>query len=212
MSTTGTSAGTRFLHFGPGPNELPEPWENLDPSHDIRKRLRFEDSSVSGILAEHVIEHVPFVQGLGFLGEAWRVLEPRGVLRLAFPDVSRFLYSRAGTRTRALVPLDGESDYILNTVADTYAVGLSARPSVRFVPSSPSPTLTRAALYHMLTGFGHQAAWTEDLAAAALIIMGFSVVKRCGYGCGQLRGVDGHHREVGLELAKLESTILEAYK
>lgn len=193
---------TRLLHFGPGPNELPEPWENLDPSHDIRKRLRFEDGSVSGILAEHVIEHVPFLQGLRFLGEAWRVLEPRGVLRLAFPDVSRFLY----------FPLEGDSDFAFTTLADTYAVGLSARPGMRFVPSEPSPTLTRAALYQMLTGFGHQTAWTEESAAGALLIMGFSSVRLCDYGLGQLCGVDGHHREVGLELAKLESTILEAYK
>ena len=65
-----------FLNFGAGPNQLSEPWQNLDPTHDIRKRLRFENGSVAAILAEHVIEHVPFLQVLGFFQECLRVLEP----------------------------------------------------------------------------------------------------------------------------------------
>ena len=84
-----------FLNFGAGPNQLPEPWQNLDPTHDIRKRLRFENGSVAAILAEHVIEHVPFLQVLGFFQECLRVLEPGGMLRIAFPDIGRFLTSRS---------------------------------------------------------------------------------------------------------------------
>ena len=78
-----------FLNFGAGPNQLPEPWQNLDPTHDIRKRLRFENGSVAAILAEHVIEHAPFLQVLGFFQECLRVLEPAGMLRIAFPDIGR---------------------------------------------------------------------------------------------------------------------------
>jgi hypothetical protein len=57
-----------------------------------------------------------------------------------------------------------------------------------------------------------QAAWTEHSAAGALLVAGFSQVHRREYGRGELKGVDGHHRDVGPELALLESTILEARK
>ena len=186
---------TAFLNFGAGPNQLPEPWQNLDPTHDIRKRLRFDNNSASAILAEHVIEHVPFLQVLGFFQECLRVLEPGGVLRIAFPDVGRFLTT------------DG-SELVLNQAALRYADGLGRRVDL----AGPLLERTRAALGKMLTGWGHQTAWTKRSAAGALLVVGFSRVCRCEYGHGELSGVDGHHRDVGPELALLESTILEAKK
>ena len=186
-----------FLNFGSGPNQLPEPWQNLGPTHDIRKRLKFENDSAAAILAEHVIEHVPFLQGLGFFHECWRVLEPDGVLRIAFPDVGRFLVSDS-------------CEFELNQAALCYAEGLSKRPGIALPGAAPEKT--RAALRQMLSGWGHQTAWTEQSAAGALLVVGFSHVCRREYGHGDLSGVDGHHRDVGPALALLESTILEARK
>lgn len=79
----------RRLQFGCGPRHLPAPWENFDRDVDIRKPLPFPDSSAQFVLAEHVIEHIPFAEGLHFLAECHRVLEPGGVLRLGFPDITR---------------------------------------------------------------------------------------------------------------------------
>ena len=186
-----------LLNFGAGPNPLPDPWRNLGPTHDIRKRLKFENESAAGVLAEHVIEHIPFLQALGFFRECLRVLKPGGVLRLAFPDVSRFVSSRALELT-------------LNPTALGYADALDERPG--FDLPETAPERTRAALWQMLTGWGHQTSWTEQSAAAALLVVGFAHVARCPYGHGELKGVDGHHRDVGPELAQLESTILEARK
>ena len=184
-----------FLNFGAGPNQLSEPWQNLDPTHDIRKRLRFENGSVAAILAEHVIEHVPFLQVLGFFQECLRALEPGGMLRIAFPDIGRFLTSRS-------------CDFALNEDAHSYAHGLSGRIEL---PAAPLDR-TRAALWQLLAGWGHQTAWTERSAAGALLVVGFSRVCRREYGQGEFRSVDGHRRDVGPELALLESTILEAQK
>jgi len=186
-----------FLNFGAGPNQLPEPWQNLGPMHDIRKRLKFENDSAAAILAEHVIEHVPFLQVLGFFRECRRVLKPGGVLRVAFPDVGRFLTSRS-------------MEFTFNAAALGYADGLAERPGLD-LPST-APEKTRVALWQMLTGWGHQTAWTEHSAAGALLVVGFSRVWRRPYGYGEIEGVDGHHRDVGPELARLESTILEARK
>jgi SAM-dependent methyltransferase len=186
-----------LLNFGAGPNQLPAPWQNLGPTHDIRKRLKFENGSAAAILAEHVIEHVPFLQGLGFFRECLRVLQPGGVLRIAFPDVGRFLTLE-------------DSELGLNAAALCYADGLAQRPGLDL----PAPTRdrVRAALGQMLSGWGHQTAWTEHSAAGALLVAGFSRVHRREYGHGELKRVDGHHRDVGPELALLESTILEARK
>lgn len=80
---------TRRLHFGCDQNFLAKPWENYDTDVDIRKPLPFPIGSARFILAEHVIEHVSFRDGVRFLGECLRILEPGGVLRLAFPDITR---------------------------------------------------------------------------------------------------------------------------
>lgn len=183
-----------FLNFGPGPNMLGEPWQNLEPNHDIRKRLRFDDNSATAILCEHVIEHVSFLQGLVFMREALRVLEPGGVLRLAFPDVSRFVEQEAN------------GDYVLHWHALRYADGLGAGVGL------DEEGRKRAGTVRLLTDWGHQSAWTRETAAACLLVTGFARVQQCGYSVGKIMGVDGHHREVGPELARLETSILEAYK
>jgi SAM-dependent methyltransferase len=185
-----------LLNFGAGPNKLPKPWQNLGPSDDIRKPLKFQNDSVAAILAEHVIEHVPFLQALGFFEECRRVLKPRGLLRISFPDVGRFLNKSAG-------------HFTFNLSAFRYADDLRMRPGVDL----PGRSLERArgALRQMLTGWGHQTDWTEHSAAGALLVVGFSQVRSRQYSHGELKDVDGHHREVG-EIALLESTILEARK
>lgn len=183
-----------FLHFGAGPNQLPEPWQNLGGDHDIRKPLRFGSGSASGIFAEHVLEHVPFLAGMGFLGECWRVLDAGGVVRLAIPDAARFVRE-----------FDHQS-WRFNWSSREYADGLSIRGSLG----------SREAVTQLLTGYGHQSAWTVATLAAALLACGFEEVYRCNYGSTPrptgLSGIDGHHKAVGLQVATLETSILEARK
>ncbi|HKY34835.1 MAG TPA: methyltransferase domain-containing protein [Polyangiaceae bacterium] len=186
-----------YLHFGAGLNQLPEPWLNLGPTHDIRKHLKFESDAAAAIVAEHVIEHIPFLQALGFFRECLRVLRPGGVLRVAFPDVGRFLVS-------------DDAGVALNAASLAYGDFLADRPGIE-LPEAPRAR-ARAALERLLTGWGHQTPWTEQAAAGALLVAGFSRVARRDYGHGDLAGIDGHHVDVGRDLALLESTILEAVK
>jgi hypothetical protein len=196
-----------FLNFGPGPNMLPEPWQNLEPNHDIRKRLRFGDDTCTAVLAEHVIEHVSFLQGYLFFHECLRVLEPGGILRLAFPDISRFV--EAWAPVDALGPVH---NYRLQPRALQYAQALSKKPNGEWSAGLSDSDLARHGLLRMLTGWGHQMAWTHESAAGVLLAVGFSSVQRFPYNKGKLPGVDGHHRDVGPELAEVESTVLEATK
>jgi SAM-dependent methyltransferase len=185
------------LHFGAGLNQLPEPWLNLGPSHDIRKHLKFESDSATAIAAEHVIEHIPFLQALGFFKECLRVLRPGGVLRVAFPDVSRFL-------------VEDSSGIAFNGASLSYSDFLAGRPGIQ-LPQGLRARV-RGALEQLLSGWGHQTAWTVETGSAALLVSGFSRVVRRQYGRGELAGIDGHHLDVGRDLALLESTILEAVK
>lgn len=196
-----------FLNFGAGPNQLPEPWQNLNAEHDIRKPLRFEDGSVSFILAEHVIEHVPFLQGVGFVRECLRVLEPEGIFRLAFPDISRFVASSLPGA------FSGEMKYF-DASAKQYAQALMDRRGLSVLGELQAADVS-AAMSSLLVGWQHQCAWTLHSAAGVLLANGFRCVTELPYGRSdvtELDDVDGHHRDVGREIALLETTVLEAIK
>lgn len=188
-----------FLNFGAGPNQLPEPWQNLNAEHDLRKRLKFADGSASGILAEHVIEHVPYLQGYGFLQECHRVLEPGGILRLGFPDPVRLL----------AISLDG---FELGPKAEEYAAELAKRDDGEIIRKSAAHEKRRAAAVMMMIGWYHQSLWSLHTAAAVLCTIGFSKVENRPYGEGRLNGVDGHHLDAGRAVAVLETTVVEARK
>jgi len=193
-----------FLNFGAGPNQLPEPWQNLNAEHDIRKPLKFADGSVSFILAEHVIEHVPFLQGWGFIRECLRVLKPEGVLRLAFPDISKFIATSLPGSPDSYCEIKS-----FDVSAKHYADALRERhPAV----ANRGPL---AAMASLLVGWEHQCAWTLHSGAGVLLATGYRHVTETPYGWSdfpELMGVDGHHRDVGQEVAELETTVLEAIK
>lgn len=175
----------RLLHFGCGPNRLPEPWENFDREVDIGRPLSaFADGSASYVFAEHVIEHVPFLSGVCFLSECYRILEPNGVLRFAFPDVTRLTF-----------PQDIE----------TY---------LDFLRTIRKPARHAGDVYRfILTGSQHQAAWTSEVGLAAAKAVGFIDVRSVSYGTSEhhaLASIDGHHKTSSV--ARLESTILEVTK
>lgn len=193
-----------FLNFGAGPNQLPEPWQNLNAAHDIRKPLRFSTGTVQGILAEHVVEHVSFLQGVAFLTECLRVLAPGGVLRVCFPDVCRFV-GRSVPAAAVGFTID----------ARIYAERMAARAGVvdlAEIHAEQWHALARKEMLQMLTGWGHQMAWTECTVGGVLCALGYSKVHVREYGEGALAGVDGHHKDVGDAIAQLETTILEATK
>lgn len=195
------------LNFGAGPNQLPPPWQNLNAAHDIRKPLRFESESTSRILAEHVIEHVPFLSGHSFLMECCRILVPGGVLRLAFPDVGRML-------AMGVEQTEGTHYFDFSGRAAHFAGLLAEHPDgpELLKVRSPSSNPVRNAVTALLVGWNHESAWTEFSAAAVLLTVGFSRVLGRKYGVGELGDCDGHHKAVGEEFAKATTTILEAYK
>jgi predicted SAM-dependent methyltransferase len=71
--------------------------EYLFTQLDICQPLPFEDASLEWVYAEHLIEHVPLTDAIGWLTEVRRVLAPGGLFRVTTPDLRRYLesYGRA---------------------------------------------------------------------------------------------------------------------
>jgi predicted SAM-dependent methyltransferase len=97
------ATGRRRLHLGCGWTHL-EGWVNVDLVGcradllwDIRRELPFPAGSVDAVFLEHVLEHMPYSQGLRVLENARRVLAPGGVLRVGVPDagMAARLYAEA---------------------------------------------------------------------------------------------------------------------
>jgi predicted O-linked N-acetylglucosamine transferase (SPINDLY family)/predicted SAM-dependent methyltransferase/GT2 family glycosyltransferase len=83
------------VHVGCGNNRF-DGWINLDieednPSADLicdaRQKLPFMDSSCSLVYSEHFLEHLTVEEGLSFLSECHRILQPGGTLRIAMPSL-----------------------------------------------------------------------------------------------------------------------------
>ncbi|MDT8318408.1 MAG: methyltransferase domain-containing protein [bacterium] len=84
------------LHVGCGKNHF-RGWINADMFLGsemivfLQKKLPLQNDCLERIYSEHVIEHVPFETGVFFLKEAYRVLEPGGVIRMATPDLDNII-------------------------------------------------------------------------------------------------------------------------
>jgi len=70
-------------------------WTNVDLrahspgviEHNLRSSLPFAEKSFDAVYHSHLIEHLPRDEAPGFLKECARILRPRGVLRIATPDL-----------------------------------------------------------------------------------------------------------------------------
>lgn len=174
----------KMLNFGCGGNRL-SGWDNFDLEVDISKPLAFADNYADRILAEHVVEHITHQQAWNFFEECKRILKPGGVLRVAVPDVER-IWRRITPEYCAAVKAGGHGDG-------------SAKSAVR------------ATIFE----HGHQAIWTSELLVAALCAIGFRAVTKAEYGVSQyehLSGVEGHGAVVGVAIAEIETSIVEALK
>lgn len=138
-------ARTEYIHAGCGDRFL-EGWLNVDlPHYDLTVPLPWEDGTVKALFLEHVAEYLSPVGLVDFLKEAWRVLKPGGVLRLAFTDTGR-LAAEAPIAWRRF--LRGRS-------------GLSPLPGYE--------------LEALIGREGQQSFWSEDSLSGMLKLAAFSV-------------------------------------
>jgi SAM-dependent methyltransferase len=81
------------LQIGAGTNQL-SGWLKTDLNPDLRtvymnatKRFPFADNTFNCIVAEHIIEHIPYKDALNMLRECHRVLKNGGVARISTPNI-----------------------------------------------------------------------------------------------------------------------------
>ena len=55
---------------------------------DLRQHFPWEDNSIDVVYSSHTLEHFNKQQGLNFLRECYRVLQPGGIIRIVVPDLS----------------------------------------------------------------------------------------------------------------------------
>jgi predicted SAM-dependent methyltransferase len=104
------------LHLGGGKRFIPgfvhidlSDYPHIDHRHDIRTLPMIEAGTAELIYASHVLEYFDRVEVLGVLEEWKRVLQPRGVIRLAVPDFEALaaLYTRNHDLGQIIGPIFG---------------------------------------------------------------------------------------------------------
>lgn len=94
LRRAGPRPPTVRLHAGSGGHVI-EGWINIDVdadptvgvAADLGRSIPFRSGSVDFIHSEDFVEHLDAEPGLEFLREAYRVLRPGGVMRIATPDL-----------------------------------------------------------------------------------------------------------------------------
>jgi predicted SAM-dependent methyltransferase len=100
--------GPYGLHLGAGTHLKPG-WLNCDSSHhhqqnlyimDVTKPFPLPNEAFHYVFSEHTIEHFDFDLGQVMLKEAWRVLKPGGIIRIATPSVGFLMNLYSHDRTQ----------------------------------------------------------------------------------------------------------------
>lgn len=85
------------LHLGCGTNILPN-WVNVDIDGpeavlkwDLTQPLPFSAGTVRFIFNEHFIEHITQPEAAALLSECYRLLAPKGVLRISTPSLRKLI-------------------------------------------------------------------------------------------------------------------------
>lgn len=88
-----TPEGFCFLNLGCGDNYSRE-WNNLDlyanehvVFHDLLQPLPYPDNTFDAVYSSHVLEHLTPTDGERLVQQAFRVLKPGGIIRIAVPDL-----------------------------------------------------------------------------------------------------------------------------
>lgn len=191
----------RKLQIGCGRNIL-KCWLNTDlnPTKEIvaldaTKRFPFSDNTFDYIFSEHCIEHLQYFEGQRLVRECYRILKPKGKLRISTPDL-RFLinlYSRRKTKV--------QERYIVWATK-------SFLPHVR----NYSDTFVINNFFH---AWNHKFIYDFKTLQNLLELCGFGNIVLCSPGKSDdvhLQGIESHGCQITDEFNNLESIVVEATK
>jgi predicted SAM-dependent methyltransferase len=194
------SKSAKKLHIGSGAHHLVG-WLNTDlyPQGkntiylDATKVFPFNESTFDYVFSEHMIEHIPYPDGLWMLAECYRVLKPNGKIRIACPDLKAIIDFYNPKKTSK------QLEYIRWTV-DKFTPGL--------------PYEDTFVINDFFRNWGHQFLYDEKTMRSAMETIGFENVIRKEMkesNDSQLKGLE-HEKRMPDGLLALVSMALEGTK
>jgi predicted SAM-dependent methyltransferase len=187
------------LHIGAEIFAIPG-WFNtdLDPRGegiyflDATLLFPFPDASFDYVFSEHMIEHIPFGDGMKMLTECRRILKPGGVIRTATPNLLNILSLMSGG--------NGHEAYL------DWAVQQFKLPKAPF-PKAPG------VINHFFRAWGHQFIYDPAMLQRAMEQAGFGEIVQCEVGVSRheaLRGLERHGERWTPWINQFETMVLEA--
>jgi predicted SAM-dependent methyltransferase len=191
----------RKLQIGAGSSHKSD-WLNTDiePSReqvylDATERFPLPDNAVHYVYSEHVIEHISYPQGLGMLKESYRVLAPGGKVRVATPNLMKFIGLFQETKSKEM------QSYMLDKMG------------WHEWPVTPDPECY--ILNQQLRQWGHQFVYTPKLLRASLEAAGFKDIKELVAGESDdptFRGVELRAFDEVRDVNRFETLVFEAVR
>lgn len=191
----------RKLQIGSGPNLLPG-WLSTDLCDSTRlkavymnaaKPFPLPSQSFDYVFSEHMIEHLPYEQGLAMLRECFRVLKPAGRIRIATPRLEALIGLYRPNRSeiqRRYIQWIGERHLIAGQDQPAFVINNGFR------------------------NWGHQFIYDCQTLQQTLENAGFVDVVLCQPGVSgdeHLRGIERHGQVIGdEEINQYETMVLEA--
>jgi len=186
------------LHIGAEIFAIPG-WFNtdLDPRGegiyflDATLPFPFPDASFDFVFSEHMIEHIPFGDGLKMLAECRRILKPGGVIRTATPNLLNIL--------QLISNFNGNEAYL------NWAVEQFKLPNAPF-PKAPS------VINHFFRAWGHQFIYDPEMLQTAMEQAGFGEIVQCEIGASRhspLQGLERHGERWSPWINKFETMVFE---
>jgi SAM-dependent methyltransferase len=195
-------AESRKLQIGCGYNRL-EGWLNTDYTPrsqdvlflDATRPFPFSSGTFDYVFSEHVIEHLAYQNGQVLLREAFRVMKPGGILRVATPNLLNIA-------TLLDEPLDDLRRCYIRRVVERYMKDIGIEePGFVF--------------NNFIWDFGHIFVYDPKTLAIAMTAAGFAdpQVKEISKSSHpELSGIESHGKVIGEDLNAFETMVMEARK
>lgn len=194
--------GPRKLQIGAGPTKCAG-WMVTDINATLRsetvfldatKRFPLPDASFDYVFSEHMIEHIPYPAACAMLKECFRIMKPGARIRIATPDLDRFL----SLTTSA--PNEEQSAYIAWVT--------------KCIMPADTPEQAIFVINNQFRNYGHQFIFDEPCLRDALNKANFVDIRRMAVGESDdtnLRLIEKHGINVGNEaMNAFETMVLEA--
>ncbi len=138
-----------LLNLGCGSHFHPA-WTNVDyhTSHpaiiayDLRKGVPFEDESFEVVYHSHLLEHFSKHEASAFMKECYRVIKPRGIIRVVVPDLEMIIRCYSDLLKKCLdgnIEAQHQYEWIMLELFDQMVRNVSGGEMLSFLKQKPIP-------------------------------------------------------------------------